>query len=304
MGSTPVQDMSASNDEFSDEQRIEYDLMQQRAKRLTTKQIAFVCPACIGTAVGRKTQENVHYFEVMRCNPCNAQKARYQRCRRYSEKIYEYAKARKYHIWAITLTLGNDVEKRTTHTTVDELRRLMQYRMNRMRDRSPQWGEWFPAGYQVFEHTEKEGMYHPHLHLVVVSPLTRLPLMDKAKVTVHSVLKQFKFGEYAYVTRAYTFIDGQKVIATSLKATMSAVRYAMKYAIKDTGGSRKLSTFGALRGYKPPLEDTPLLVVLADDNFERSHMTTPVAGLVGLKAPEAKCYWNYTSEDKPLDEWL
>lgn len=298
-----MQDLPAGDDGFSDEQRTEYDLIQSKALQYTTKKIAFVCPGCIGTAVGKKTKDKIHYFDVIRCKPCNAKKARYQRCRRYAEKLYEFATERNWHIWAITVTLGNDVEKRTEHTTVDKLRRTMQYRMNRMRDRSPEWNEWFPGGYQVFEHTEKDGVYHPHLHMVVVSPKARLPLKDKDKVTVHSVLEKFKFGEYVYVTRAYNYVDGEKRIATTLKSTMSAVRYAMKYAVKDTGGSRKLSTFGALRGYEPEVEDKPLLVVLDADNFEHNHMRIPTDGYAGRPARSVRCYWGeHTTE--PLTKWL
>lgn len=295
MGTQPVPILSIDDDGFSREQRDEFNLIQEQAIRYTTKPIPFVCPNCIGSAIGEKTGDNVHYYKVYRCNPCNAQKARYQRCLKYAEKLYEFAQNRNMYVWAITITLGNDVHKCVEHTTVDELRQLMMYRMNRMRDRSPEWSVWFPAGYQVFEHTEKDGVYHPHLHIVAVSPLAKLPLMDQKKVTVHSVLKKFKFGEYVYATRAYTYVNGKKEIARSLKSTISAVRYAMKYAVKDTGGSRKLSAFGAMRNYNPEIKDEPLLYVLPD-NFTNNRLAH---GIIGLPAREVNNYW---ADIQPTEE--
>lgn len=287
-----MQDLPDGNDDAGVWQRDTtsdgYLRAQFEAKRLTTKEIPFVCGQCIETAIARKTQKNVHYFEVMRCKPCNALKARYQRTRTYAKRLYDYAVNFDMTVWAITITLGNDVEKRVEHTTVDKLRRQMMYKMNRLREKSPEWNQWIVGGYQVFEHTEKNGSYHPHLHIVALSPLKRLPLKNtpKGRVTLQSVLKKFKFGEYVYATQAYTYKEGVKVFATTKKAIQAAVQYAMKYAMKDTGGSRKLSTFGVLRGYEIQAEDEPLLYVLEEEVAPRR---LPDEGIAPRTV--AKVYW-------------
>lgn len=279
MGNQSVSDMPNGNDGVSlrerDNQRaVEYELFQMEAKRLTTKRVPFVCENCYHTAEGRKSPKGYHYFRTKPCKPCNAAKSRHTRCNRYADMVYAYADSMDGTVWAITITLGNDVEKRVGHTTIQDLQKRMLNQMNEMRERSTDWKNWFVGGFQVFEHTIKDGKYHPHLHIVAISPKGRLPLKGKDKITLHSVLQKFGFGEYAYATKAYLRIEGKKVYATSRKAVYNAVRYIMKYAMKDTGGARKLSRFGCMRGYTAPLIDKQHLLIVDNDEIVLTEVPT------------------------------
>lgn len=279
MGNQPVQDLSADNDDDCLRQRdseraVEYEIFQAEAKRLTTKRVPFVCVDCFHTAEGRKSAKGYHYFRSKPCKPCNAAKSRHTRCNRYADMVYAYADAHGSTVWALTITLGNDVEKRVTHTTIQDLQKQMLTQMNDMRERSGYWNQWFVGGFQVFEHTIKDGVYHPHLHLIAISPKDRLPLKGDDKITLHSVLQKFGFGEYAYATKAYLRHEGKKVYVTSRKAVYNAVRYIMKYAMKDTGGARKLSRFGCMRGYEAPPMDKQHLLIVDDDEIVLTEVPT------------------------------
>lgn len=278
MGSEPLQNLSACNDDFglwqgnthgplNKDEYERFDAFQYNAKLLTTKKVPFVCVRCYHTAIGRKSEKNNHYFQTKPCKACNATKSRHTRANKYSDMVFAYARDHGATVWALTITLGNDVEKRVGHTTVKEMRDTMMSRMNEMRERSEDWNKWFQGGFQVFEHTIKDGSYHPHLHLVCLSQKTRLPLKGSDSITLHSVLRRFGFGEYAYATKAYMRIEGKKVFSNTHRAVYNAVRYIMKYSIKDTGGARKLSRFGCMRGYTlpSPIKRETLRIIDGDD---------------------------------------
>lgn len=291
-----------------------YEQYQRAAERYATKRVPFACGYCIDSTVANtldKEEGKIHYFSVVRCAECNAKKNRHQRTRKYAKRMYSLAVEQNYTVWAITLTLGNEVEKRVGYTTVDKLRKTMMYKMNRMRERSQYWSKWIVGGYQVFEHTvkEKDGVevYHPHLHIVAVSPLKRLPLKKKEEVTVQSLVQKHGFGEYVYVTQAYYWMKpkeygerAKKVYATTERGVYSAVRYAMKYATKDTGGSRKLSSFGTIRGYTNELkEEIGVVIHEIEDTFEDAHRRRPLDN-IGAEPREPANYWQETS----LEDWL
>lgn len=294
MGNEPVQALPAGHDDFSLWGEVTYDLVrhneyalfQQQAEALTTKKVPFVCVYCYHTAVGRKSEKGYHYFRTKPCKSCNASKSRHTRCNRYADMVYGYAEQHGCTVWALTITLGNNIEKRVGHTTVQSLRDTMMKQMNDMRERSTHWNDWFAGGFQVFEHTIKDGVYHPHLHIVALSQKTRLPLKGDDKITVHSVLQKFGFGEYAYATKAYLRHEGKKVYVTSRKAVFNAVRYIMKYAMKDTGGARKLSRFGCMRGYKAPPYDKQQLMIVDGDDLVLTEVPAE-----GMKVRIPKPYW-------------
>lgn len=205
-----------------------------------------------------------NYPAEIRCTDCRRNAEAYKRVRKYGEEVYQRSVETKTVPFAITVTLGNDVEKRVGHTTPKELCKLLKSKMNRLRYRSKSWKTIVLGGMQSFETTIKEvdgvEVYHPHLHLVA---LVKREYISNNKIQrdyfnqLTADIKTYTQSKYAFIEHCYIKNKhGKKQYAASPEAVHAAIWYALYYSCKGsmkgdsetqvTLGFRTISKFGVM----------------------------------------------------------
>lgn len=195
------------------------------------------------------------YRLMDRCSKCKKALNAYKRVKRWAKEIEEKVEYYNYTPFAMTITLGSDVDK-TQEPKI--LRNLLMKKMNRLRDRSDIWNKCIHGGIQAFEVTHKDGLYHPHLHLICLVPnemVTKHKLRKELFVELKQQIHQYVNNEYFFLEHCYTKKYGEKVYDLSQDSIKSAVFYAIEYASKDlmkktaeeAKPMRSVSKFGIMR---------------------------------------------------------
>lgn len=226
----------------------------------------FLCPNCHWSD-DLLLSHYTYIDDSYRCNDCVIAKNAYKRMMRYTQRLEWWVSHQDYTVFVITVTLGNDVEKRVDYTTPLKLRNTLMRKMNRLRNRS-NISEYFCGGYQAYEHTTKNGKYHPHLHMIALVPKSVVKNHKLVKPVFNSVrasIKQYIGSDYIYIEHAYSKKNGVKIYSDNKTTLRKALNYAMSYSMKGKIKSssesmdstkRTISTYGVLRGkgnsYRPP----------------------------------------------------
>ena len=139
---------------------------------------------------------------------------------------------------------------------IEVARKELMKRFRRMRDRSPMF-KIIQGGLYALEFKSKKGDLHPHIHMVCMIDKEALDgrgLLPKGLIKMFKKeAVKYKFGRYVNVRRIDRLTTKKhgkiRIKPDNKDAVKASIRYAVKYAVKESGNAKKTTGwFGNMYG--------------------------------------------------------